>query len=207
LLLSAEKRTVQEGSATTTHATGYLFQPEPGPFVDLFVTSDLLEPWHGTVAWSLETLEGEVLRSGREGVQLGARATEKVLSLDFEDEVDPKNERSVILVYELRKDDAQLRMGVLPFVPSKHLSLSDPELSLSVSETAAGFEIEVAAETLARFVWLAVEGADETFGAFSDNFFDLPAGRSMTVTLPAVDGWDARRLEAALRIRSLVDSY
>ncbi|MGC9346893.1 MAG: beta-mannosidase [Anaerolineae bacterium] len=207
LLLSAEKRNYREGSATTTHATGYLFQPEPGPFVDLFLTSDLLEPWEGTVLWSLETLDGDVLQAGRQQVAPGALSADKIISLDFEDRVDPTNERSVVLVYELTGDDERQSLGVLPFVPSKHLELSDPELSATVRETAWGFEIEITAQKLARFVWLTVEQADESFGAFSDNFFDLPAGRSTTVTLPTLDGWDVERLEAALRIRSLVDSY
>jgi beta-mannosidase len=166
-----------------------------------------LEPWEVKVLWSLETLDGEVLQAGREQVAVSALSADKVVSLDFEESVDPTNERSVILVYELVQDGERQSLSVLPFVPSKHLELADPELSATVAETTSGFEIEISAQKLARFVWLEVEGADETFGALSDNFFDLPAGRSKKVTLPALDGWDAERLEAALRIRSLVDSY
>jgi beta-mannosidase len=42
---------------------------------------------------------------------------------------------------------------------------------------------------------------------FSDNYFDLPAGRSVTVTVPALDGSTVERLRSALRVRSLVDSF
>jgi beta-mannosidase len=42
---------------------------------------------------------------------------------------------------------------------------------------------------------------------FSDNYFDLPAGRTATVALPALEGWTAERVREALRVRSLVDSF
>jgi hypothetical protein len=42
---------------------------------------------------------------------------------------------------------------------------------------------------------------------FSDNYFDLPAGRTAAVTLPALEGWTAERIREALRVRSLVDSF
>jgi len=70
---------------------------------------------------------------------------------------------------------------------------------------------------LARFVWLALdsppcfgEGQGEESGTdvvFDDNYFDLPAGRTVTVRLPTLDGWTADRVRASLRVRSLVDSF
>ncbi|MGC9468307.1 MAG: beta-mannosidase [Anaerolineae bacterium] len=207
VLLSAELREHEEGVKTTTHATGYLFQPKPGPFVDLFITNDGVSPWRGEVRWSLETLGGEVLRSGIEQVNVGGVDGARVISLDFGAEVDRLNERSVVLVYELWTADERLALGVLPFVPSKHLELPDAELTACVMETEGGFEIEVRAEKLARFVRLSLEGADGTFGIFSDNYFDLPAGRSVRVTISAMVGWDLARVEEALHVTSLVDSY
>ena len=59
-------------------------------------------------------------------------------------------------------------------------------------------------QRLARFVWLALDGADVVF---NDNYFDVPAGRTMTVRVPALDGWTAERVRASLRVRSLVDSF
>ncbi len=214
VLLTAEARTHAPDSPATTHATGYLFQPQPGPFVDLFAVNDTVEPWQGTVRWSLETIDGEVLASGTEPVDLDGLGSAQVSALNFETQIDPSNERSVVFVYECLEGDARLSLDVLSFVPSKHLALSDPCLASGVRETTDGFEIEITAEKLARFVWLALETADGASArsshhsvVFSDNFFDLPAGRSARVILPAIEGWDVGRLEAALRVRSLVDSY
>jgi beta-mannosidase len=204
VLISAEKRDYEHRSAATTHETGYLFQPKPGPFVDLFVTNDRPEPWNGTMRWSLETLSGEVLADESRAVEVPGLAAIQVADLSFQDLVGAHNERFVVMVYELLEGDRRVSMGVLPFVPSKHLSLSDPELTVLVSPSADGFDIALRASALARFVSLALQQQDVVF---SDNYFDLPAGRSITVKMPSIGGWDVDRVGSALVVRSLVDSY
>jgi beta-mannosidase len=175
-----------------------------GTHVTLHLTNDRSEPWAGTVRWSLETLEGQVLRSGDEDVEIGPVSSAPVSVLALSDQVDDANRRKVVLVYELWQGTERASLGVVPFVPSKHLALADPELAWKVSETPDGFEIEVTAQRLARFVWLALEGADVVF---SDNYFDLPAGRAAVVAVAAPEGWSVTSVQAALRVRSLTDSY
>jgi len=183
-----------------------------GPEVALHVTSDLTGEWQGTARWSLETLGGDVLEAGEEPVTVPALSSMQVCELDFADQVSAgpsttlgtSARRDVVLAYELWQGDERLSLGVVPFVPTKHLELGDPELRTIVRETDEGFEIEVAARRLARFVWLALAGIEVVF---SDNYFDLPAGRTATVTLPVLEGWTAERVREALRVRSLVDSF
>jgi beta-mannosidase len=57
---------------------------------------------------------------------------------------------------------------------------------------------------LARLVELSLDGVDVIF---SDNYFDLPAGRSVTVSCPLPAGWTAARAAAALQTRSVYASY
>jgi beta-mannosidase len=198
------------------------------PHVSLYVTNDLTADWEGSVRWSLETLEGEVIEAGEESVVVPALSAVNVSTLNFVDKIsaDPAvafisseaealrahNRREVVLVYELWQGGERLSMGLLPFVPNKHLELSDPDLRYDLSRVDGGFEIEVTASRLARFVWLTLEGVDRSAApgpevVFSDNYFDVPAGRSVTVRLPALDGWTAERLRESLRVRSLVDSF
>jgi len=180
--------------------------------VTLHVISDRTEAWSGTVRWALETLDGEVLEAGEEAVAVPALTSVQVGALDFAEQIaagpvtipGTGTRRDVVLVYDLWQGDRRLSLGVLPFVPDKHLELLDPGLPADVRETPEGFEIELSAERLARFVWLHLEGADVVW---SDNYFDLPAGRSVTVTLPAMEGWTATRVRKSLRVRSLVDSF
>ena len=199
-------------AARRFYAPVLLSAEEDGSKVALYVTSDLTDEWQGTVRWSLETLAGEVLQSGEEAVMLPALGSAQVCALDFSDHltagpsitVSANIRRDLVLVYELWQGAERLSIGVLPFVPSKHLELDAPKLRTVVRKTEAGFEIKVTAKRLARFVWLELDGADTIFG---DNYFDLPASRTVTVTLPALKGWTLKRVRESLRVRSLVDSF
>ncbi|MDF1515538.1 MAG: glycoside hydrolase family 2 protein, partial [Anaerolineae bacterium] len=204
LLLSAEEEQADAASDATTHQTGYLFQPKPGPYMKLNLTSDLVEAWAGTVRWSLESIRGEVIKAGQTNVSVGATSAATVCVLDFDAEVNRDNEREVILVYELMQDDQRLSMGIFAFVPSKHLSLIDPELTWRVISMNGDVFIELTANTLARYICLSLADADIVF---EDNFFDLPAGRTVRVKMSIPSAWSVADVEARLSVLSLVDSY
>ncbi|MBN2003208.1 MAG: glycoside hydrolase family 2 protein [Anaerolineae bacterium] len=177
--------------------------------VTLYVTSDLLDIFVGTVRWSLETLSGEVVKSGREALTVPALNAVKICTLDFASEVTAETQRDLVLVYELWRDSGCLSSGVATFVQTKHLNLNDPELIVAISESDAGFVVEITAQSLARFVWLELEsgGAGDADLVLSDNYFDLPAGRTAKITIPASGNWELETLSAALHVRSIVDSY
>jgi len=170
----------------------------------LHVTSDLTEPWEGSLRWSLETLDGKTLAAGEKGVSVAPLASTPVCILDFADQVSDSNCREVIFVCELHQGDRRLALNVATFVPSKHLALTDPALAVNVRLDGDQLVFEVKAKSLARFVELALAGAD---AVFSDNYFDLPAGRTATVTCPLPAGWTLERARRALRVRSLYDSF
>ena len=109
-----------------------------------------------------------------------------------------------MLVHELWQDGERLALGVTPFVPNKHLDPVDPHLSASVAETAAGFEIAVTSQHAARFVWLELDGHDVILG---DNCFDLPAGRTVCISLSAQSGLSVDQVCDRLRMRSLHDTF
>ncbi len=191
-------------------ALGYLLgqgpeQPAPWrPLATLYVTNDGVTPWEGLARWSLETLEGKVLHGGEIPVNVPALSAAQVCALDFSGVVTEKNRRQVVLVFELWRGDARVSQGVMPFGPSKHLRLVNPGLELTLAEQGDEIAISLRSASLARFVALELEGAEVIF---SDNFFDLPAGRELTVRAPLPKGWDLARFRAALQVRSLVNSY
>jgi len=89
-------------------------------------------------------------------------------------------------------------------LPSKHLSLVDPTLAVDVRAEGDQLALDVTAQPLARFAELALEGVDVVF---SDNHFDVPAARTVTVTCPLPGEWTVQQVRAAVRVRSLYDSF
>ena len=185
---------------------------DDGPRMGIYVTNDTSESWAGTARWSLEMLSGEALATGEETVTVAPLAAAQVKTLDFGEAVVADkipgmlggNRRDMIFVCELWEGDRLIARNMATFVPNKHLALADPGLSVEVSRKGGQLTLDVSAQTLARFVELELEGQDVVF---SDNYFDVPAGRTATVTCRLPEGWDLRQARVALRVRSLRDSY
>jgi beta-mannosidase len=177
---------------------------DEGTAVSLHVTNDQADAWDGRVRWSLETLAGDVIDQGEERVQAPSVCAVAVRELELSAQVTCANRREIVLVHELWRGDERLSMGVVPFVADKHLKLQDPGIRYDIIAGPGGFEIELTAERLARYVWLELPGSDIVF---SDNYFDIPAGRTVRVSVAAEDGMTADQVRSALRVRSLTDSY
>ncbi len=174
------------------------------PLMGIYVVSDLTAPWEGVVRWSLEKLDGTALLSGEESVNAAPLSSTHVRTLDFARHVSDDNRRDVVFVAELWTGGERTALQVATFVPTKHLSLSDPGLKVETMSDGQWLRIHVEAGSLARFVELALNGADVIF---DDNYFDLPAGRATMVSCRLPRGWDPERARAELRVRSLYDSF
>jgi beta-mannosidase len=176
---------------------------QQGTTVSLAVHNDTALPYSGPVRWSLETLDGEPVQRGDLPVTVEPFAVQRLPPLDLAAHVTEENNRAVVLVCELG-DGASSTRCVVPFVPSKHLSLRDPGLAATSHADEAQLTIEITAQSLARFVAVSLEGTDVVF---SDNYFDLPAGRPRQITAQLPPGWTVEMAQATLRLQSLFDSY
>jgi beta-mannosidase len=170
----------------------------------IHVTSDVRETWQGAVRWSLETLSGEVLESGEAPVTAAPLTSTPVRALDFAGRLSDDNRRALVFIAELWQGERRVALQTAAFVPTKHLALAEPGVTAHVRSDLGQLSIELASRSLARLVELSFEGAD---AVFSDNYFDLPAKRTVTVTCPLPPGWTVEQARAALRIRSVYDTY
>jgi beta-mannosidase len=170
----------------------------------LHVTSDLGEPWQGRILWSLETLGGEALASGEEQVTAAPLASTHARTINFADQVCDDNAREVVFVAELWQGDRRLALQMATFAPTKHLSLSDPAIAATVRTEEDHLAVDLQSRSVARLVELSLQGADVIF---SDNYFDLPVGRQVTLTCPIPAGWTPEQARSALKVRSVYDSY
>jgi beta-mannosidase len=64
--------------------------------------------------------------------------------------------------------------------------------------------IELMSHSLALFVEVSLPGAEVIF---SDNYFNLPSGRSTQISCPLPAGWTLSRAQKEIRIWSVYDSY
>jgi beta-mannosidase len=129
-------------------------------------------------------------------------------TLDFSGFLDDDTRRELVFVAELWQRDQCLAGQTAFFVPTKHLSLVDPQIKADVTLKEGLLVIDLSARSLARLVECSLTGASGEDGVvFSDNYFDLPAHKAITVTAPLPAGWDLATARAALRVRSVYNTY
>ncbi|MGB5058123.1 MAG: glycoside hydrolase family 2 protein [Candidatus Promineifilaceae bacterium] len=174
------------------------------PRQGVYLTNDRCDGWEGRVKWSLETLDGAALAAGEAAAQVEALAAAHVKTLDFADIVTDDNRRSLTFIAELWQDDELVTRQTAFFAPTKHLRLTDPAITAVCHQEEETLHMVLNGRSLARLVELSLNEADVVF---SDNYFDLPAGRPTTITCPLPPGWNLSQAEAALQIRSVYDSF
>ena len=175
------------------------------PKQGVYVTNELLEPWEGTVRWSLEMLDGEILTSGQAPVTVAPQTALQVCELDFSDRISDGNIRTLVFIAELWQGDRFVSRQTAGFVPTKHLSLADPAVTADLRDENGKLIVELTSRSLALLVEVSLTGADVVF---SDNYFNLPAGgRTVQISCPLPAGWTLDQARKAFCLRSVYDSY
>ncbi len=176
------------------------------PVQTVYITNELRERWEGTLTWSLETLDGDVAKTGFQKVTAEPMQAMKLCEVDFSTILkdDPDLARSLVFIAELWQGEQMVSRQTAYFAPSKHLELKEPEINAQVKVENETAHITLTAASLSRLVELTFEGEE---AVFSDNYFDLPAKRSIIVTVPIPAGWEETEIQSALKIRSVYDTY
>jgi beta-mannosidase len=82
--------------------------------------------------------------------------------------------------------------------------LTDPKIKAKLTLKEGLLNIQLSSSSLARLVECNLTGLDVIF---SDNYFDLPAKKVITITAPLPSGWNLAKACAAFKVRSVYDSY
>ena len=168
------------------------------------VTNEKLESWDGTLRWSLETLDGEVLTSGQEAVHAAPQAAAKICEFDFSDRISDENTRASVFIAELWQGDKFISRQTANFAPNKHVSLSAPHVTATLHHDGGQLFIDLTSRSLALLVEVSLADADVIF---SDNYFNIPARRTVQITCPLPAGWTLEQAEKALCLCSVYDSF
>jgi len=168
---------------------------------EIHVTNDTTKPAKIEVKWSLEQLDGTVIRKSRISTRIDPESNKMLADLDLGEELQGDEIRRCVLVHELIVNGRPSGLGITPFVPSKHLELPPARIKLEHKSDEDGPYLEVSSDATARFVWLAIPRHD---AIFSDNGFDLPAGRKVIVR---IESDLAPSALSRIKAYSLRDSY
>jgi beta-mannosidase len=170
----------------------------------VYVSNDSLEAWDGIVKWSLETLKGKVLSCGHAPVAVAPQESKRLLQLDFSNQITYDNFRKLVFITELWQEDRFLTRQTAFFSPIKHLSLTSPAISVEMQSQNGELLVELISHSMGLLVEVSLNGADVVF---SDNYFNLPPGRSIKISCPLPAGWTLSKAQKEIRVCSVYDSY
>jgi len=170
----------------------------------LYVTNDFLHPFDGELVWRLERLNGKLIWEGSSEVHVDPESSVQVCDFDLHHYLDYDIVREVVFCYELHNNKGCVSGDMISFVPPKHLNLPDPQVSWTLSEEDGKTLITLNTKETARFVRLEIPGHEVRF---SDNYFDIPAGKSKTVVVEQSCSLSTSEIEDSLTVVSLRDSY
>ncbi|MHB8131278.1 MAG: beta-mannosidase [Mobilitalea sp.] len=157
---------------------------------------------------TLKTMDYTVLHQDNYELTVSALTAVKIAERDYSDLIAGKEDK-VFVEAVFTDEDGYQSTEVEIFVPFKHLSLEQPNITFDIVEEKDRYLISLSAERLACFVELDFADSD---AIFSDNYFYIAGSLTKLVTLMKSDikGTeikDAKELADKLLVRNLRDTY
>ena len=169
--------------------------------VPAYVINETKENFYGSLRWRFVGLDGNAFPGGEVPVKAdAARSTPLGNIIDGR----PADLRGCALILELLDANGDcVHTQHYLLADEKHAKLLPPDIRVTeVSEIDGRAYFTLSAKNYARFVQLDIPGIDTPF---SDNFFDIPGGESVTVSIEIPEGKTAGELADNLQIRSVAD--
>jgi beta-mannosidase len=148
--------------------------------------------------------DGKVLMEKDADVTLAPLASGTYLDFDKAELLAGRDPQCVFLNCELAINGKVVSDNRFYWAPYKDLQLSKAKIDTNVRAVRAGYEITLTASRLARAVYLALDTVD---GRFSDNFFDLLPGKSVTIVFKSKRKASLKAVSDGLKVKSLADAF
>lgn len=150
--------------------------------------------------WRLRLMDfaGKVRREENHDVTLAPLASTQVARYTDAELLDGADPRATFAVFELIEDGKPISRNLVFFALPKDLRLPQPHVHAQLIPAATGYTLTLAADALARDVWVSFGDLDTDL---SDNSFDLLPGEP--VTLDVTSEASAAALRQALQVQDL----
>jgi beta-mannosidase len=171
--------------------------------VDVYVISDKLQPFSGTIHMRLLDFAGNSLLDQTKDVQVSAQSNAIYFSVDKAALSAKANPRQSFLVFDLDVAGKRVSRNLVFLDVTRNLELPvAPKIETTINKTGEGYTIALKSAKLAQSVYLSFGDLDVQS---SDNYFDLLPGEPLTIALksPAT----ADQIKDALKVMSLTEAF
>jgi beta-mannosidase len=179
------------------------------PYIDdnklkVDIVNDKLEDFTAELKMKLMTFDGRVIWENASLVNLSANSAKNFFDINkneflynFRKQID-----EIVFVCELVQGGKVISKNAFYFKPFKHLKVPQPIVNYETAKTDNGFDMTFKTDKLAKNIYLQI--ADEE-GFFSDNYFDLLPGETVTINLKTTISEE--KLNEVLTLRTLDGAF
>ena len=169
---------------------------------ELYVINEYPDVFSGMLEWALCDFFGNSINSGTCPVSVPAVSSARAAVLPYAGILKGHKKQDTALLVTLTRDGQVLDEKYWLLVADKNVRLPRAALEVECTQTDGIATVTLHSPAYARYVFLEAEGVT---APWSDNFFDIPAGRSATITVRLPQGMDAEELRKRLRVKTLTD--
>jgi beta-mannosidase len=144
------------------------------------VVSDLKETGNMKLEIRLLDFTGRVLWKSEKEFEMSSQEIE-FPKKEILGKADPA---SVVLVSKLKNEDETVDTDLHYFVKPKDLKITDPGIKTEIVEKSDVIEVKVTSKHFAKNVFLYTDNLEEQF---SDNFFDILPGETVSLAIPKTE--------------------
>ncbi len=170
--------------------------------IKVFVVSDKQEPFPADLRLEIIDFYGKPLWSQSIAVYVMANSSQSFFTANVKKFTRGMDKGRILLRASLWQNDRNISQNVAYFTAVKDIKLSTPKITQHIVPHENGYLIQLSTDRLAKNVYLSHPSLE---GFFSDNYFDLLPGESITLKFHCQE--KALAFEKGFGIMSLRDTY
>lgn len=172
--------------------------------IEVWVTSDAVEPIEVTVVADIYAVSGEKLRTLKETTDTPINGSAIALTIDASPELEAHTQRGILVKLRLFRNDEVVSENLVTFARPKHLALDRPTLTVTEETASDGTPVIVlTTDKPALWTWLQVENNPDV--RWDDNFFHVLPGERKVVR--PQDGFAEALSAGKVIARNLYDTH
>jgi beta-mannosidase len=169
-----------------------------------FVVSDRPQAVPAQIRVTLMNFDGATLKSFVRDVKVAPLTSRSYFDVPVAELLSGTDGKNAVVYCELLVNDKAVSTHDYFFAPFKELTFSKPNITSEVVPNRNGFSVKLSSDKFAKAVYLSVAEHD---GFFSDNYFNLPPGREVTVNFRSRVPLSLEEFRRRLQVRSIVDAF
>jgi len=168
--------------------------------LSIYIVNDLQKEINASLLVKVIDFSGKTLFEKTIQTKLKANGSEEFFKDDVANLVPASALKTSLLYTEVKEGDQVLSSNILYFLPVKNLSLPKTSVSNNIKEENGLFILELSSPKLVKNIYLSLENGD---GFFSDNYFDILPGQTVTISFKPSNGIDLNAFKSNLKLMKL----